>query len=440
MKLAVYPKYKRSHVEWLGGVPQHWEVHKITRGFEMIASGTTPKSDSPEYYDGDVPWVTTSELRETTIHQTKQSVSREALRDYPTLRIYPIGTVLFAMYGATIGRLGVLGIPATVNQACCAFSSPTKFDNRFVYYWLWMRRPILISLSSGGGQPNLSQDDLRQLRIPVPELDEQRAIANFLDRETARLDTLVRKKRELIEKLKEKRTALISRTVTRGLNPNVKLKPSGIEWLGNIPEHWETPPLYTRYSIELGKMLNEGRITGKHLVPYLRNIDVQWDHINFSDLPEMDITNSEKSRYTLAEGDLVVCEGGEVGRAAIFRKADKPVGYQKALHRMRPLRAQEVPRFMFYTLFWASSHGIFVSEGNPNTIPHLTGEKLRRYRFPTPRQAEQRAIADYLDRETAKIDKMMEKVEAAIEKLQEYRTALITAAVTGKIDVQAVDR
>ncbi|MFA7346077.1 MAG: restriction endonuclease subunit S, partial [Terrimicrobiaceae bacterium] len=213
-------------------------------------------------------------------------------------------------------------------------------------------------------------------------------------------------------------------------------KPSGIEWLGDIPKHWGTPPLCTRYSVELGKMLNEGRIVGHALVPYLRNIDVQWDRINFDDLPEMDIEERERERFTLKDGDLLVCEGGEVGRAAIFKGRAEVTGFQKALHRMRPLNPRERTRFMFYMLTWASSQGIFFAEGNPNTIPHLTGEKLRRYRFPQPPLPEQAAIAAYLDEETAKLDALVGKVEEAVERLQEYRTALITAAVTGKIDVR----
>ena len=141
-------------------------------------------------------------------------------------------------------------------------------------------------------------------------------------------------------------------------------------------------------------------------------------------------------RFTLKDGDLLVCEGGEVGRAAIFKSRTEVTGFQKALHRMRPLNFRENPRFMFYTLSWASSQEIFYAEGNPNTIPHLTGEKLRRYRFPHPPLAEQIAIAAYLDKETAKLDALVAKVETAIERLQEYRTALITATVTGKIDVR----
>ena len=164
---------KDSGVEWLGEIPAHWVTWKVTHGFRRIGSGTTPKSTNPEYFDGEIAWVTTSELRETVILDTTKKVTATAVRENPTLRTYPRGTLLFAMYGATIGRLGILGIAATVNQACAALAEPVHFITQFVYYWLQMRRPTLIVLSAGGGQPNLSQDDLRQLRIPAPPLAEQ---------------------------------------------------------------------------------------------------------------------------------------------------------------------------------------------------------------------------------------------------------------------------
>jgi type I restriction enzyme, S subunit len=209
-----------------------------------------------------------------------------------------------------------------------------------------------------------------------------------------------------------------------------RCKPTGIDWLCRVPAHWPTPPLYTRYFVDLGKMLHEGRITGEHLLPYLRNVDVQWGSINFDELPEMDVSPSERERFTIRPGDLLVCEGGEIGRAAIVPGIETEVAFQKALHRMRPRNADDLPRFMFYMMYSACQQGIFVAGGNPNTIPHLTGEKLRRYRFPAPPQEEQRAIAGFLDRETAKLDTLVAKKRALIEKLKEKRTALISRTVT----------
>lgn len=203
-----------SGVEWLGAIPAHWDVWKVTHGFARIGSGTTPKSDNPFFYDGDIPWITTSELREGVVTETAQMVTEEAVTQHSALKLYPIGSLAIAMYGATIGRLGILGIPATVNQACCVFSEPDVFDTKFVYYWLWMRRPILISLSNGGGQPNLSQDDLKKLWIPIPNLNEQAEIVRCLDDAVAKLDKQQSKVEEVIARLLEYRSSIITNVVT----------------------------------------------------------------------------------------------------------------------------------------------------------------------------------------------------------------------------------
>lgn len=205
---------KDSRVDWIGEIPKHWDVWKVTHGFRRIGSGTTPKSDNPTFYDGTIPWVTTSELRESIIFDTVQKVTEEAVASHSALKIYPAGSLAIAMYGATIGRLGMLGINATFNQACCVFSDPEVFDSRFVYYWLWMRRPILISLSNGGGQPNLSQDDLKKIWIPIPDLDEQKEIVRYLDKKTFEVDEHAMKVEEAVTKLLEYRSSLITNAVT----------------------------------------------------------------------------------------------------------------------------------------------------------------------------------------------------------------------------------
>ena len=205
---------KDSGVEWLGEIPKHWVIWKVTHGFNTIGSGTTPKSDNSDFYDGNIPWVTTSELRETVIENTSQKISIDAFQSHSALKIYPAGSIVIAMYGATIGRLGILGVDATVNQACCVFAQPTTFQPRFFYYWLLMRKPILISLSTGGGQPNLSLEDLKNIRIPTPPLEEQQAIAEHIEKKTVIIDRQKAQVTEAIERLKEYRSALITDAVT----------------------------------------------------------------------------------------------------------------------------------------------------------------------------------------------------------------------------------
>ena len=196
-----------------------------------------------------------------------------------------------------------------------------------------------------------------------------------------------------------------------------------------LPPGWENPPVYARYSVQLGKMLDERRISGMHLAPYLRNMDVQWEGVNTTDLPEMDFSEEERERYVLQKGDLLVCEGGEVGRTAEWNGELKECFFQKAIHRLRPITQKDEPRFFRYFMRMVTDRGDFTLS-TASTIQHLTAEKLRVVRYPAPPRDQQRAIADYLDRETARLDTLLAEKERLLKLLAEKRRALITRAVT----------
>lgn len=192
-----------------------WTAVPTAHLFSSIGSGTTPKG--VHYYaesGSGIPWVTTSELRESVIVETTQDVTEEAVGALSALRVHPRGSVVIAMYGATIGRLAMLGVDAAMNQACCAFSSPRNVDSRFFYYALWGQREELILEANGGGQPNISQGFLRRWRVPCPPLVEQRRIADHLDEVTGRIDAMLATIDELKALLVERRAALITDVVT----------------------------------------------------------------------------------------------------------------------------------------------------------------------------------------------------------------------------------
>ena len=204
-----------SGILWLGQVPRAWSVKRLSWLFSVIGSGTTPPRDDMDYYGPGTPWVTTGELRENTILATVDTVTSKALATFPTLRVYEPGTLLIAMYGATRGRLGVLGVAACTNQACCALASPGEVNTRYVHYALLASRKYLLVMAVGGSQQmNINQDTIRSLRLATPSLAEQMAIVEYLDKETAQMDALSAKARQMIDVLKERRQALISAAVT----------------------------------------------------------------------------------------------------------------------------------------------------------------------------------------------------------------------------------
>jgi type I restriction enzyme S subunit len=329
-----------------------------------------------------------------------------------------------------------------LNQSKALPSFARYFTSSFSY-WQW-----LSSIYIQATIQNVSAEKYADLVLPSAPLPEQRAIADFLDRETAKLDTLAAKKRELIEKLKEKRTALISRTVTAGLppeaaraaglDPHPKLKPSGIEWLGEVPEHWEVKRVKYIGTIRYGlgeppEYVDEG-------LAFIRATDVKRGKIDLDSVRKVSPADIPWSRRPLLSEDeiLVVRSGAYTGDSAIVTKevAGNIAGYDMVLTVTKDV--SHFVAWIFLSKYMLESQ-IHLSRLRA-AQPHLNAEELGNFIVLIPPVSEQRAIADYLDRETAKIDQMATKVEKAIARLQEYRTALITAAVTGKIDVRGTKR
>jgi len=292
----------------------------------------------------------------------------------------------------------------------------------------------VVSRSTGVSCPAITPTELGNIHITYPPLPTQRRIAAYLDRETAQIDALVADKETLLRLLEEKCASLISHAVTRGFNPKAKLKPSHIAWLGAVPEHWSVAQVGHRYHVDLGKMLDAKKISGDYLKPYLRNQDVQWNGINSADLPQMDIKPDEESRFALITGDLLVCEGGECGRCAIWTETQECY-YQKALHRLRPRTIRDHSGYFRFLLELAVTTGVFASDSNANTIGHLPAEKFRNYRMVFPPVDEQRVIADYLFQQEAYFTSLRLNIQESITLLREKRASHISAAVTGEMEV-----
>lgn len=206
---------KPSGVEWLGDIPEHWEVKKLNYCFQLIGSGTTPTSGKPEYYEnGVVNWLQTGDLNDSDIIETSKKITQLALTDYTTLKFYPINSIVIAMYGATIGKTGLLKIESTTNQACCVLSNPIRMDCKYVFYWFNAIKKHIISLSYGGGQPNINQEQIRSLKIQQPPMVEQSLIVNHIEKEIGQLNNVIKKYKEQIDLFQEYRTTLISEVVT----------------------------------------------------------------------------------------------------------------------------------------------------------------------------------------------------------------------------------
>ena len=432
LQLNSYPKYRPSGIDWVGDVPGHWQTRRIK----------TVLSERVEKGFPDEPLLAATQAKGVVRKEQYENRTVLALNDLHLLKLVHVGDFVISLRSFQGGieyayERGIISPAYTV-----LYSIDGTVDEYLAR--LFKSGPFIenLSLHVTGireGQ-NIDYSKLRVSHIPLPPLDEQTAIVRYLDRADDRVQRAISAKERLIELLTEQRQAIIHQAVTRGLDPNVRLKDSGVDWLGDVPEHWDVAALRHRYSQRLGKMLDSKRYTGLYALPYIRNIDVQWDWINVEDLPVIDISPDEYDRYTLQFEDLLVCEGGEVGRCAIWAEELPLCGYQKALHRLRPLDRQlDVPRFMYFVLH-SAAHSKAFDDGQLSTISHLTGEKLRAHRFPFPCLEEQVAIVCHLDKVTANIDSSIDNAHRQIDLLREYRTRLIADVVTGQVDVRPAVR
>ncbi|MCL4304074.1 MAG: restriction endonuclease subunit S [Anaerolineae bacterium] len=422
-----------------GELPKDWQLVPLKYGFKLIGSGTTPPTGQNQYYGGPIPWVTTSELRENVITTTEKTLSELALNEFSSLKIYPTNTILFAMYGATIGRVGILGVPACVNQAVCALAQPTLFEPRFVSYSLQASRDYLFSLASGGGQPNLNAEKITEHRIPYPSLSEQHAIAAYLDHKTAKLDILIAAKERLLDLLAEKRRALITYAVTRGLNPNVPMRDSGVEWLGEIPKHWEVARLKTVCeSLQTGpfgsQLHAEDYIDGG--IPSINPAHL----VNGRIIPDERITVDEETASRLAihqlqAGDVVFARRGEIGRCALVTQNEAGWLCGTGSLQARPDKTKLDSEYLVSVVTntfagqWLSIMSVGTTMDNLNT--EIIGELI----VPLPPLTEQQQIILSLVSMKTSIDSLMQVITKTIELLYERRAALIAAAVSGQVRV-----
>ncbi|EOB6031023.1 restriction endonuclease subunit S [Campylobacter upsaliensis] len=212
-------EFKNSEIEYLGLIPHHWEVARSGLIYKNISSGTTPQSDNDEYYkNGNIFWINSGDLNDSVLTNSKNKITQKAMMAYSALKISPKGSLIIAMYGATIGKVSILGIDACTNQACCVLCESKYLNTRFVFYYFIAKRQDLISMAYGGGQPNISQDIIKNFKIPLPPLQEQKQIANFLDEKCEKINSVIEKTKKQIELIKEYKNTLINEAVCGRIN------------------------------------------------------------------------------------------------------------------------------------------------------------------------------------------------------------------------------
>lgn len=431
-KYQKYPEYQDSGVEWLGEIPSHWKIKKLV-WFFFAEKGKNGQLLTKEYCGlnaGEFPVYS---------GQTENNGIMGSINTYE-FDVGDNGVLFSTTVGAKAMTLSYLRGKFSLSQNCMIIKPRTNnISTRFYYYHcqpLFTEERALIPEHM---QASFRVEDLYSYRISLPPIIEQIQIGNFLDHETAKIDTLIAKQEKLIELLKEKRQAVISHVVTKGLNPDVAMKDSGVEWLGEVPEHWKVRQL--RY---LGICQNGINIGAEYFgsgSPFISYGDVYRN----SELPTVfdglvQSTENDRRIYSVQRGDVLFTRTSEtieeIGFSSTCLTDIMDATFAGFLIRFRPIKNTLLPEYSKFYFRNILLRTFFVKEMNLVTRASLSQELLKKLAVPFPNLDEQKQIASFLNMKDQVFDKLIDDCKKQIELLKERRTALISAAVTGKIDVR----
>lgn len=437
MSLPRYPEYRNSEVEWLGRVPGHWRLAKI-RSFTRFRGGGTPSRENPSYWNGDIPWVSPKDMKAERIVGTEERITEDGLAA-STASTIEEGNLLIVV------RSGILKhtIPVAINDVPVALNQDMKvlsFDEgtatvEFFLRWIQGLNNLLLLVwaKQGATVESIEHAYLADTIVALPRPEEQIAITSFLDRETAKIDALIAEQEKLIALLAEKRQATISHAVTRGLDPNAPMKDSGVEWLGEVPVHWEV--------LRLGVLFREVNESGDETLPVL-SVSIH-DGVSDRELDDKELDrkvsrSEDKTKYkVVAPGDLTynmmrawqggfgsVIVSGMVSPAYVVAR---PVRDFLTTHVEQMLRTPQAVSEM-------KRH----SRGVTDFRLRLYWEEFKTISVALPPKNEQMEIETYVREEISRADSLTRQAFHSIDLLKERRSALISAAVTGQIDVRGL--
>lgn len=377
------------------------------------SSGGTPKRTAPGYYGGGIPWVKSGELGDSTVYETSETISNAGLEG-SSAKIFPKGTLCVALYGATVGKLGILGIDAATNQAVCGIFLPAEIDTRFAYRFLESKRRQLLESAKGGAQPNISQGIIRDLQFPLPHLDAQRRIVAEIEKQFTRLDTGVAALCRTQANLKRYRTAVLKNAIgTRGarLIPLVELAEAGAKVLYGI--------LQPGPDIQVG-------------IPYVRPTEINQDEIQLDEIRRTtrEIASAYK-RSTLKTGDIILSIVGTIGKVAIVPAELDGGNITQSSVRIRPDKTKIQGRYLAWVLRSPFAIRQYDAARLGTAVPRLNVAHVRALQIPVPSISEQEIIVAEIERRLSVVEELEAVVNANLKRTTRLRHAILQLAFSG---------
>ena len=433
---------KDSGIEWIGNIPSNWTRAKIKNICSLIGSGTTPASHNQDYYEGDINWIQSGDLYGTSIiNNTQKKISTKTLESFSSLKLYKPPFISIAMYGASVGNLAISTIKACCNQAvCCLKTNDNIVKNNYLFYWLNISKTDFLSMAEGGTQPNISQQKIRNQYIYIPRIVEQQKIADFLDEKCAEIDALTTDIQTQIETLEEYKKSVITEAVTKGLDPNVEMKDSGVKWIGNIPEKWAVPKIL--YCLKMP--ITDGPHTTPALydegIPFVSAEAVSFGRgsIDFTHIRGY-ISNEFYreccKKYIPSIGDIFMIKSGATTGKVSIVDTDKIFTIWSPLAVFRTNSSILKEKYLFYVLQSDYIQKQIQTRWSYGTQENIGMRVLEKLKITLPPINTQTEIADFLDQKCSEIDQTISEKQQQLETLAEYKKSLIYEYVTGKKEV-----
>ena len=428
-KYQKYAEYQDSGVEWLGEIPSHWNQTYL-KYVVLINMGQSPSSEDCNIDGIGIPFLQGN---------AEFGTYSPTAKNYCPIpkKIADKGDLLFSVR-APVGALNYADMQYGIGRGLCSLKSRSSINSSFLWWVLPTYKYQLDAIATGSTFEAVSAEEVANLKFPLPTIVEQQKIANFLDHETTQIDTLIAKQEKLIELLKEKRQAVISHAVTKGLNPNVSMKDSGVEWLGQVPEHWTVKP--NKYLLDFVTSGSRGWAqyyadTGSlffRIANLTRDtIEPKLESLQFVEPPQ----GSEGERSKIKVGDLLISITADLGSVCVV---DTSIGNGYVSQHIALCRPQKLydSRWLAYYILSDTAKEQLLGSGYGGTKIQLSLEDIKELVVVVPSQEEQREIANYINDKLNQFEHLINQAYKFVGTLRERRITLISSAVTGKIDVR----
>lgn len=441
-KYQAYTEYKDSNNKWLAELPAHWKL--VALKHVLVMPMTDGPHETPEFIDEGVPFVSAEAVSSGQIDFNKIRGFISEADDIRFSKKYKpqLHDVYMIKSGATTGITAIVETDQHFNiwSPLAAMRCKQIYEPYFLLNYLRsdpFQKSVQLSWTFGT-QQNIGMATLENLPVCFPPKEEQKKIAEFLNYETTKIDHLIEKQQQLIELLKEKRQAVISHAVTKGLNPNVKMKDSGVEWLGEVPEHWDVIAISkVTQKITNGYVGPTRDILVEEGIPYVQATHIKKGKVNFDNAYFVrEKWSNDHAKSILKKDDVLIVQTG-AGTGDVGLVSESEEGFNcHALIILQPKKQQLSGSYLAYCLQSDYGYATLYSIRTGGMHPHLNCGEVQFVKISVPPLDEQVAISKFIEKNIQDFDQLIEKAKLAIQLMQERRTALISAAVTGKIDVR----